>query len=279
MGIGGGGSIGVGSKRRSMPPPRPAPSFAPPPAPEQQQQPQSQPQKTLFRTSVAQRALRLSLTAPPRPPPSGVLPPRPDEPAYAHHRNSGELSIQTSIPPRPDSAASARSMSIKQRLRILSAPSPPSPVIALHDTDTDNELTPHQIVHPVIIRPLPGSRSRSRSPISSRSSTNSTTNSRPSTPPLPGTPITTMQNHPNFLSINTHTSLPAIPLRNPLRPPQPQRLPSAPEIMALSPPPRRGSTQLMVQCLADGGEERETVEGELPDFSDIRVHAGSVGSE
>ncbi|KAG1872332.1 hypothetical protein DFJ58DRAFT_761048 [Suillus subalutaceus] len=278
---GGGGSIGVGSKRRSMPPPRPAPSFAPPPAPEQQQQPQSQPQpqKTLFRTSVAQRALRLSLTAPPRPPPSGVLPPRPDEPAYAHHRDSAELSISTSTPPRPDSAASARSLSIRQRLRILSAPSPPSPVIALYDTDTDNELTPHQITHPVIMGPPPGNRSRSRSPISSRNSTNSTTHSRPPSPPLPGTPITTMQNHPNFLSLNTQTPLPTIPLRNPLRQPQPQHLSSAPEIMALSPPPRRGSTQLIMQYVADDGEERERMDGELPDFSDIRVHAGSVGSE
>lgn len=275
MGIGGGGgsgSIGIGSKRRSMPPPRPAPSFAPPPAPEQQQQqqqsqPQPQSQKTLFRTSVAQRALRLSLTAP-RPPPSSVLPPRPDEPAYAHHHNSAELSIPTSIPPRPDSAASVRSMSIKQRLRILSAPSPPSPVIASHDTDTD--LTPHQIAHPVIV-PVPG-RTSSRSP-----SPNSTTHSRPQTPPLPGTPIITMQNHPSFLSPNTHTSLPTIPQRNPLRASQPQRLPSAPEIRALSPPPRRGSKQLVLQCVADDEDEKERVDGrvesELPDFSDIRLHA------
>lgn len=277
MSIGGGsGSIGIGSKRRSMPPPRPAPSFAPPPTPEQQQQqqqsqsqPQPQSQKTLFRTSVAQRALRLSLTAP-RPPPSGVLPPRPDEPAYAHHRDSAELSIPTSIPPRPDSAASVRSMSIKQRLRILSAPSPPSPVIALHDTDTD--LTPHQMAHPVIM-PVPSRTSSSRSP-----SPNSPTHSRPQTPPLPGTPITTMQNHPSFLSPNTHTSLPTIPQRNPLRASQPQRLPSAPEIRALSPPPRRGSKQLVLQCVADGeDDEKERVDGradsELPDFSDIRVHA------
>ncbi|KAG1774847.1 hypothetical protein EV702DRAFT_471958 [Suillus placidus] len=292
MGIGGGGSgsIGVGSKRRSMPPPRPAPSFAPPPAPEQQQQPQPQPQpqsqpqpqtqKTLFRTTVAQRALRLSLTAP-RPPPSGVLPPRPDEPAYAHHRNSAESSIPTSIPPRPDSAASARSMSIKQRLRILSAP---SPVIASHDTDTD--LTPHQIAYPVIITPAP-SRSRSRSKSRSRSrsrspSPSNTTHSQHQTPPLPGTPITMMQNNPSFLSLNTLTPLPTIPPRNPLRASQPQRLPSAPEIRALSPPPRRGSKQLVAQCVADGGEEKERVDGgmehELPDFSDIRVHAGSVMS-
>lgn len=274
IGLGGsGGSIGVGSKRRSMPPPRPAPSFAPPPAPEQQQQPQSQPQshKTLFRTSVAQRALRLSLTAP-RPPPSGVLPPRPDEPAY---RNSVESSISTSVP-RPDSAASVRSMSIKQRLRILSTPSSPPPVIASHDIDPD--LTPHQIAHPVIITPVPGrrsrSRSRSRSP-TSRASTSSTTYSRPPTPPLPGTPITTMQNDPCFLSQSTHILLPTVSSRNSLRPSQ--RLPSAPEIKALSPPPRRGSRQLM-QCVADGGDEREKeldgcVENELPDFSDIRVNA------
>lgn len=38
----------------------------------------------------------------------------------------------------------------------------------------------------------------------------------------------------------------------------------------------------MAQCVADGGEEKERVDGgmehELPDFSDIRVHAGSVMS-
>jgi hypothetical protein len=89
-----------------------------------------------------------------------------------------------------------------------------------------------------------------------------------------------MQNHPSFLSPNTHTSLPTIPPRNPLRAPQPQRLPSAPEIRALSPPPRRGSKQLVVQCVADSEDEKESVDGcvknELPDFSDIRVHASVV---
>ncbi|KAG2070432.1 hypothetical protein BDR04DRAFT_1118452 [Suillus decipiens] len=271
--------VGVGSKRRSMPPPRPAPSFAPPPAPEQQQQPQSQPQsqKTLFRTSVAQRALRLSLTAP-RPPPSGVLPPRPDEPVFTRsHRNSAELLIPTSIPPRPDSAASVRSMSIKQRLRILSAPSPPSSANALHDTDTDTDtdITPRQIAHPVIITPPPGRRSRSRSPTSI--STSSATHSPPPTPPLPGTPITTMQNHPNFLSPSTHIP-PTVPPRNPLRASQLHSLTNTPEIKALSPPPRRGSKQLVVQCVADGGEKVDGgVEGELPDFSDIRLHVDSLG--
>lgn len=91
-----------------------------------------------------------------------------------------------------------------------------------------------------------------------------------------------MQNHPSFLSPNTHTSLPTIPQRNPLRASQPQRLPSAPEIRALSPPPRRGSKQLVLQCVADGeDDEKERVDGrvdsELPDFSDIRAHA-SVAS-
>ncbi|KAG0704288.1 hypothetical protein DFH29DRAFT_1038829 [Suillus ampliporus] len=238
----GGGSIG--SKRRSMPPPRPAPSFAPPPAPEQQQS-----QKTRFRTSIAQRALRLSLTAP-RPPPSGVLPPRPDEPEYAHHRRSSS-SNSAEIPPRPDSAASSRSISIKQRLRILSAPSP-SPVVGLgtlpQDTTADQSISvvPH--------------------------------------PPLPGTPITTMQNHPSFLQ-PTMSTLPTVPPRHPLRPP-PQRLPSAPEITSLSPPPRRGSKQLVAQYLtdADSGNERDHENGnengdsDLPDFSDIRAHGGSVVS-
>lgn len=35
----------------------------------------------------------------------------------------------------------------------------------------------------------------------------------------------------------------------------------------------------MMQYVADDGEERERTDSELPDFSDIRVHAGSVGSE
>ncbi|KAG1745835.1 uncharacterized protein EDB91DRAFT_1245982 [Suillus paluster] len=285
VGVGiGGGSIGVGSKRRSMPPPRPAPSFAPPPAPEQQPQPQQpqQSQKTRFRTSVAQRALRLSLTAP-RPPPSGVLPPRPDEPVYTHHRrSSSNNSIE--IPPRPDSAASSRSMSIKQRLRILSAP---SPVIAPNTLP----LPDHSEAISISIMPHVISSSSSSSITSGNSSIK---HSRPPTPLLPGTPITTMQNHPDFLQFTTPTQmLPSLPPRNPLRPP-PQRLPSAPEITSLSPPPRRGSKQLVAQYLTDSGnekekgdesgregdEEKEMVDSdsELPDFSDIRVHAGSVVS-
>lgn len=35
----------------------------------------------------------------------------------------------------------------------------------------------------------------------------------------------------------------------------------------------------MVQCVTDGEEEGVRGEGELPDFSDIRLYAGSVGSE
>ncbi|OAX36650.1 hypothetical protein K503DRAFT_857850 [Rhizopogon vinicolor AM-OR11-026] len=246
----GSGGVGVGvgvsgGKRRSMPPPRPAPSFAPPPAPEQQAQ------KTRFRTSIAQRALRLSLTAP-RPPPSGLPPPRPDE--HTHRRstsggNSTDIPIP-SPPSRPDSAASSRSISIKQRLRMLSAPSPStSPVIAAY---TEPAFTN-----------------------ANGNGSSSTTHSRsPTPPPLPGTPITTMQNHPSFLQLATPT-LPTIPPRNPLRVSPPERLLSAPEITSLSPPPRRGSKMLMTQQHLNLPEKAES---ELPDFSDIRVETGSVVS-
>ncbi|OJA16848.1 hypothetical protein AZE42_03624 [Rhizopogon vesiculosus] len=247
----GSGSVGMGGgKRRSMPPPRPAPSFAPPPAPEQQ------PQKTRFRTSIAQRALRLSLTAP-RPPPSGLLPPRPDEPTHRRSTSGGSSTdIPTPSPPsRPDSAASSRSISIKQRLRMLSAPSPTtSPVIAAH---TDPAFT-----------------NANGNGSSSTAHSRSPTPPPLPTPPLPGTPITTMQNHPSFLQLATPV-LPTIPPRNPLRQSPPERLLSAPEITSLSPPPRRGSKMLMTQQHLDLPEKAES---ELPDFSDIRVETGSVVS-
>lgn len=143
------GHIGA-VKRRSMPPPRPAPNFAPPPAPAIQESTSERaplmsahaPRKS-FRSSVARRALRLSLTSP-KPPPSSALPPRPDEVVFApgRHRSSSTSApdphpIPTPLP-RPSSALSgnsnsidpvsphSRNLSIRQRLRILSTP-PVSP--------------------------------------------------------------------------------------------------------------------------------------------------------
>ncbi|KAF8133732.1 hypothetical protein EV363DRAFT_1324489 [Boletus edulis] len=125
------------AKRRSMPPPRPAPNFAPPPAPTVQESmfgfaplttPAPGPQKS-FRSSVAQRALRLSLTSP-KPPPSSALPPRPDEGTFVqgHRRSSssGRSDIHPipspSLRPSAQHSSSPKSLSIRQRLRILSTP-------------------------------------------------------------------------------------------------------------------------------------------------------------
>ncbi|KAI6044826.1 hypothetical protein EDC04DRAFT_2639947 [Pisolithus marmoratus] len=153
------GSKAAAPKRRSMPPPRPAPTHALPPAPivervlapqsppppKQQPSPASPPQSPKpLRASVAQRALRLSLTSP-KPPPSTSLPPRPDEPGFlrGHRRSSSNSTAEgprvsselPSIPGSPSRSSSRMSgggqprppLSIKQRLRILSAPSSASP--------------------------------------------------------------------------------------------------------------------------------------------------------
>ncbi|KIJ64496.1 hypothetical protein HYDPIDRAFT_187848 [Hydnomerulius pinastri MD-312] len=287
----------VSAKRRSMPPPRPAPSFAPPPAPSSEQGFVSGPTSPVasatpiqksFRNSVAQRALRLSLTAP-KPPPSSVLPPRPDEAdAGQKHRrssssgNSASMSpsdlypipaspsrptatlSRSSTPVQSSPAPSTRSLSIKQRLRILSAPSassspllssmftPPTHVSTL-DLDDDNEndppITPSHVHVP------------SHQPFGL------------------GEHITTMQNDPSFLQLPTPTTpnLPKPPPRSPFRPPPPSSnglsAPPGPDrdFVALSPPPpRRASKQIAVMVA-----QPEKLESELPDFSDT----GSVYPE
>ncbi|KAJ7600953.1 hypothetical protein C8J56DRAFT_911693 [Mycena floridula] len=135
------------SHRSSMPPPpRPAPTFALPPAPssasmyEASQAPASQPPPIPPKSSLRDRALRLSLMAP-KPPPSTVLPPRPDEqPRRSSSLSRKEPAPVSPSPPEspfpapngplpptpPQSTAPSRHTSLKQRLRILSAPSPTS---------------------------------------------------------------------------------------------------------------------------------------------------------
>lgn len=167
--------IGV-AKRRSMPPPRPAPNFAPPPAPTIQEStsglspltaPTPAPQKP-FRSSVAQRALRLSLTSP-KPPPSSALPPRPDEDVQGHHHSSSTGTSDSHPIPAPSSrptspffrnstpvqrtSSPSKSLSIRQRLRILSTPPvqsspsliPPNQVstLDLSDDTSDDPPTPY----------------------------------------------------------------------------------------------------------------------------------------
>ncbi|KAH7922029.1 hypothetical protein BV22DRAFT_1037933 [Leucogyrophana mollusca] len=256
------------SKRRSMPPPRPAPNFAPPPAPSQvEARPQADSPQKGFRSAVAQRALRLSLTAP-KPPPSTVLPPRPDEPGYSHRRSTSSgtntpptdlysipgspQSGHLSLPPAPaPSSSSTRSMSIKQRLRILSAPSPMIPSQPLHLYDSDASVRSSSPIPPTtfIASPVPGT------PI--------------------GEPITTMQNDPSFLQLATPITptVPKPPPRNPNRPAPPEQLPSAPEITSLSPPPRRGSRQLVANDRLQDKTESESQEGSK--FVSLSQH-GSV---
>ena len=239
------------TKRRSMPPPRPAPNFAPPPAPTVQESASGSaptPQKSL-RSSVAQRAVRLSLTSP-KPPPSSALPPRPDEATFiqGHRRSpsSGTPDLH-SIPapssrptlvsnPTQPASPPGKYLSIRQRLRILSTPptssspvqppssSMPSVQISTLDLSDDNDDDP----------PTPYFRS-----------------------PQPfglGEHITTLQNDPSFLQLDTPVTptIPKPPPRSPCRPMASSsstmsdlripRFEPARDFVALSPPPpRKGS--------------------------------------
>ncbi|KAG6856534.1 hypothetical protein H0H87_003459 [Tephrocybe sp. NHM501043] len=256
------------SHRLSVPPQRPPPTSALPPAPDQKvgnaddnPSPSSKPS---FRDSVTTRAFRLSLIAP-KPPPSSVLPARPDEtppqPPKSHRRNSsiGNYSQQPTtlesipaspvpptpppfpppigpLPPTPTSPHSpttsrpSRPLSrhIKKRLRILSAPSSTAATSAQFQTSPSAQSQPtDNVLNGVasLRRPLPTITPTSTSP--------------------PATPIaekiTLYQNDPSFLQINTPVIPHLLPPRALPVPPEPH-----PEIMSLSPPPRRGSKQISV---------------------------------
>ncbi|PPQ67536.1 hypothetical protein CVT26_006837, partial [Gymnopilus dilepis] len=254
------------SHRHSVPPPRPAPTVALPPAPtaptESNQdvlkplEPVQSPPKSSFRNSVANRTFRLSMTAAPKPPPSGTLPPRPDEPDYRAHRRSSSSSSTHNIaspttkletipaspippakpvnpfpppagplPPTPPTFVSPtipqaspppkRSTSIKQRLRIRSTSSPPpasqGPKAQLTQSLMASSFTPRPIM---------------------------TTISPPATPIAEK--ITMFQNDPSFLQMHT----PVLPSKSISQ----SFLPSTEElseVTSLSPPPRRGSKQLL----------------------------------
>lgn len=132
-------------KRASMPPPRPAPTFALPPTPGDNSSGRSSPMKS-FRESFSQRSLRFSLS----PPPTKSLPPRPGEPdvSRGHRRSSSngsigsKSSLQNSVnpisvgprappptgplPPTPwEQPVLPRNTSLRERLRMKSAPSSP----------------------------------------------------------------------------------------------------------------------------------------------------------
>ncbi|PPR05352.1 hypothetical protein CVT24_007966 [Panaeolus cyanescens] len=244
--------------RVSMPPPRPAPTTALPPAPTDDvsatiiSEPAPQPAKGSIRNSMVQRSFRIPIIAP-KPPPSTTLPPRPDEITQTHRRSSsigngsayptilesipaspvpalaitpkavnpfppplGPLPPTPPTPPIPEKSIQAttkRSTSIKQRLRILSAPS---------GSQTAAKL---QLPRPSTMVAFPNS---------------FPTTSTPATPIAEK--ITLFQNDPSFLQMNTPTMdalTPSLTLFN--QPPAPE----VAEITSLSPPPRRGSKQLL----------------------------------
>lgn len=231
--------------RRSVPtpPPRPAPNFALPSPPTQPSPLASaattRQVKNPFRESVARRGLRLSLSAQ-KPAPSTSLPPRPDEKGHRSHRrtSSHDDKYPTTksypipppsmipsgprypppsgpLPPPPptSSAPVSRHTSIKQRLRILSAPS---------STPSAQSLT--LPVHVTTHSPAP--------PISE--SVTDLYASQPSTPI--GEPITI---DPNFLIFSSSEPAPSSDCP---RPPEP--FSNALGLTSLSPPPRRGSRQI-----------------------------------
>ncbi|KAI0916799.1 hypothetical protein AcW1_007848 [Taiwanofungus camphoratus] len=254
----GGGSSHIGhhrpmsSHRTSVPPPqRPAPIAALPPTPCEgtpaTKPPNSAPSaKTSLRQSLSLRTNRLSLS-PPTLPPSSSLPPRPDEPGFRFHRRSTSNGSATlspipasptplvppfpppsgPLPPTPEAQPTSRAASIKQRLRMLSAPAPLPP------PPTSPPAPPHPP------SPIP-----------------STINpySVPSTPI--GEPITTLQNDPTFL----FSSPPTPPLRSPLRSPSPEPSPELNGMTSLSPPPRRGSRRISPQDEEDAQERPSTAD-------------------
>ena len=326
----------VAAKRRSMPPPRPAPTHAPPPAPVASLLPPlkpssaPQPQK-LFRTSVAQRALRLSLTSP-KPPPSSGLPLRPDELGFVpgHRRSSSNSTIEVGRPSselpaipgspprspsrtatpnhqRPSSSASIRSVSLKQRLRILGGPSTASSsspsARSIPSPPTPSQFDPPRQHHTPIHVPA------SHTQAITLDFDNDDDDNDPSIPshdqPEPRRPpfglgehIMNIRNDPSFLSLSTPDSptIPRPPPRSPFRPgPIGSTTPGTPifegefEFMSLSPPPpRRGSKQLSVTVVhtergagsdlpAVSETESSNLEGSTPAALAARASVVSLG--
>ena len=248
------GSISTRSSHRiSMPPPLPPPTVALPPAPVPEPQDTSSPlealpppSKSSFRNSVTQRAFRLPTTAP-KPPPSTSLPPRPDESELkTHHRSlSGSHSTHghsTTLEPIPGSPVKSTS------------PFPP-PVGPLPPTPPDDPLPSLQlppVKRPSSIKqrlrmlssPLPSAGQLLDIPISSPRNSMDVASPVFMTPPTSpiGEKITLLQNDPTFLQMHVST-LPSQSLNLSQVPPLPEE--DAGITTSLSPPPRRGSRQLL----------------------------------
>ncbi|KAJ7288472.1 hypothetical protein C8J57DRAFT_1642369 [Mycena rebaudengoi] len=248
--------------------------------------PSPPPSKSSFRESLsAHRPLRLSLMAP-KPPPDVVLPPRPDEPAFRGHARSGSTgtaavrhqslgsasgglySIPASPPPNfppprgplpPTPGQPTRHTSLKQRLRILSNPTPPH----AHGGSAPASL------RSASARPLPLT-------LSSFLST-----STPTTPTQPHTPLGEKiiefrtQNDPSFLLLNGPSAA-----STPLRASQPLPTLEEPEyveIPSLLPPPRRSSRQLSVKDFVPPEPDSEPEPTEPPPPRDVEQEAEGAG--
>ncbi|KAF8073858.1 hypothetical protein FPV67DRAFT_1666607 [Lyophyllum atratum] len=227
--------------------------------------PSSSSSKPSFRDSVAHRAFRLSMIAPKPPPSSVLPPRPDEAQTKSHRRNSSAASYAqptpldsipaspvpppvavTSpfpppmgpLPPTPVSSQpttttttpapsrqGSRHRSIKQRLRILSAPSASPPSFQSTSTHVPTDQIPNGIAP--LRRPLPPTKATSPAP-----------NISPPSTPI-AEKITLYQNDPSFLQLHT-----------PVTPhfPPPRALPTPPEmeITSLSPPPRRGSKQISI---------------------------------
>ncbi|KAF8630902.1 hypothetical protein AX17_005260 [Amanita inopinata Kibby_2008] len=259
------------SHRASMPPPsKPPPTTALPPAPGQMSTsaPSSKPS---FRESFANRAGRLSIISP-KPPPSAILPPRPDEPTKSHRRSSsGNYFVYPSnsnpsssslipnplhsaspfpppsvpLPPTPATqpvlASSSRQSLIKRRLRMLSTPAPsPTEPSTIENAPTNHSRRRSTTVTATIVQ---DSKQVSHHLIST-----------PTTPIAEK--ITLFQNDPSFLQLDT----PTIPSRPPPRPLPP--IPTQyPDMVSLSPPPRRSSKHITTVDIAEF-ESKPASEGE-----------------
>ena len=232
-------ALSIQNRLSLAPPQRPAPNTALPPTPTEQESQNSPPKllgpsppsspspsaKSSFRESLTQRALRLSIAGlPQKTPPTMNLPPRPDEPSFVEgHRRSnstGDRSIGGNsrpttlytIPGSPSPATgdpdllppaltererqqNTLNLNLKQRLRMLSAPAstaiPTSPLPATPPSESASAqlLAADQ----TIVKPR-GAGDDNYGSVHTRL--------------LVGEPITTMQNDPSFLLMNTPTISP-----------------------------------------------------------------------
>ena len=236
-------ALSIQNRLSLAPPQRPVPNTAIPPTPAEQElqnsasgslsmaPPSPPPSKSSFRESLTQRALRLSLAGlPQKAPPTTNLPPRPDDPAFEGHRRTNSTGANSTggssrpttlytIPGSPSPASgdpdplpsplvekerqqNSLNLNLKQRLRMLSAPASTASINPLPSTPpSDSSVSTQLLAADQTIVKSHGEGEDNYESVHTRF--------------LVGEPITTMQNDPSFLLINTPT---ISPLPSPLQP-------------------------------------------------------------